>query len=716
MTTAHTTHQLETFPAELRSRRQWVLWAVEERDGKPTKVPRRVNAPASNASSTDPATWSSFDEAVAALADATPAGISGVGFVFTSDDPFAGVDLDKCMGPDGHLVPAAQLIVDQLSSYTERSPSGEGLHIIVRADLAGGRKAMQEWGGHLEMYPDGRYFTVTGDHLEGTPATVEERQLQLEKLLPAKPKAPAAARMPAGGFDGDDLELLEKARAARNGLRFHQLYDAGDTSSNDGDASAADLALCGLLAFWTGRDAVRMDRLFRGSGLMREKWDRPLRSGDSDTYGAGTIRQAIEGCTSPYSPSAVVSERERPERPPDVVHGPAAGTRSIELDEVLKTYRKWLLLPADPASVLIPLAVAQANRMAGDPVWLLDVRPPGWGKTEGLGPIAGALREAHMVSTLTEAALLSGTSKREKAKDSTGGLLRTIGEYGIIVLKDFTSILSMHREQRASTIAALREIYDGSWVRNVGTDGGRTLEWHGKVGLLAGCTEAYDRAHGVIGAMGDRFLVHRPPTPLAEEVAERSLEVAGHEVEMRHDLTQAVAGLFVDLPFGAQPEVLQAGSTERQQLVDVALIAVQARSTVERDDYSREIENVHGAEAPTRVVKSLMLIRAALITIGVDPDEAHRLTTCVALDSIPQHRRRLLRDLVVLGPHARITTKDAAGDLGLPVRTTERVLEDLQAQGMVLCEAGGKGAGNASTWHIAASWYGKWQQSVPEGL
>ena len=714
MTTAHTTHQLETFPAELRDRRQWVLWAIEERDGKRTKVPRRVDAPAIRASSTDPTSWGSFDEAVAAL-ETAPEGISGAGFVFTAGDPFAGVDLDRCMGADGQLVPEAQRIVDHLSSYTERSPSGEGLHIIVRGNLPAGRKAMQEWGGHLEAYPHGRYFTVTGDHLEGTPASIEDRQLQLEELLPAKASPPAHAHLPAGGFDGDDLELLERARSARNGSGFSQLYDAGDTSAHDGDASGADLALCNLLAFWTGRDAARMDRLFRGSGLMREKWDHPARAGE--TYGAGTIREAIEGCTDTYGAAEpTVTVQGSPEAAGEIVHGPAEGTVSLELEEVLTTYRKWLLLPDDPASILIPLAVAQANRMEGDPVWLLDIRPPGWGKTEGLGPIAGALREAHMVSTLTEAALLSGTSRREKAKDSTGGLLRTVGEFGIIVLKDFTSILSMHREARASTIAALREIYDGSWVRNVGTDGGRTLEWRGKVGLIAGCTEAYDRHHGVIGSMGDRFLIHRPPNPDAEAVADRALDVAGHEAEMRHALTEAVSGLFAGLPFGEQPEQLLAASRENEQLVDVAVIATQARSTVERDDYHRNIENVHGAESPARVVKQLMLIRAALITIGVSPEEAHRLTTCVALDSIPQHRRRALRDLVRRGPDRRVTTADAAGDMGLPVRTTERVLEDLQAQKMVLCEAGAKGPGNTTQWHIAPGWYEKWRRSVPEGL
>jgi hypothetical protein len=199
-------------------------------------------------------------------------------------------------------------------------------------------------------------------------------------------------------------------------------------------------------------------------------------------------------------------------------------------------------------------------------------------------------------------------------------------------------------------------------------------------------------------------------------VADRALDVAGHEAEMRHALTEAVSGLFAGLPYGEQPQVLEAGSREREQLKDVAVIATQARSTVERDDYHRNIENVHGAEAPTRVVKQLMLIRAALITIGVSPEEAHRLTTCVALDSIPQHRRRALRDLVRRGPDRRVTTADAAGDMGLPVRTTERVLEDLHAQSMVLCEVGAKGPGNTTQWHIAPGWYEKWRRSVPEGL
>ncbi|MCC6425920.1 MAG: hypothetical protein IT435_03770 [Phycisphaerales bacterium] len=147
-----------------------------------------------------------------------------------------------------------------------------------------------------EVYSDGRFFTVTGRHVYGTPLMVEDRQPQLESLCqllwPTKlPPVSTSATVPAG-FAGDDGALIERAGKARDGDLFKTLW-AGDTSLHAGDASAADLALCNLLAFWTGRDASRMDRLFRRSGLFRDKWDE--RRGER-TYGQMTISRAIAGC------------------------------------------------------------------------------------------------------------------------------------------------------------------------------------------------------------------------------------------------------------------------------------------------------------------------------------------------------------------------------------------------------------------------------------
>ena len=85
---------------------------------------------------------------------------------------------------------------------------------------------------------------------------------------------------------------------------------------------------------------------------------------------------------------------------------------------------------------------------------------------------------AHVTSTIaSEGALLSATPRRERNKKATGGLLRKIGDRGVLVIKDVTSILSADRNTRASVLAAIREIYDGRWERNVGTDGGATLTW-----------------------------------------------------------------------------------------------------------------------------------------------------------------------------------------------------------------------------------------------
>ncbi len=123
--------------------------------------------------------------------------------------------------------------------------------------------------------------------------------------------------------------------------------------------------------------------------------------------------------------------------------------------------------------------------------------------------------------------------------------------FGILVLKDFGSVLSMHRDQRAAVLAALREIYDGSWTRHVGMGGGKTLSWEGKLGLLAGVTPTIDRYHAVMGAMGERFVLLRLPSVDGSEQAQRALAHAGREREMRAELGGAVAELFA----GFDPEL-----------------------------------------------------------------------------------------------------------------------------------------------------------------
>jgi primase-polymerase (primpol)-like protein len=276
---------LELVPAQLRHRRQWVCWRYEARGGKTTKVPYQAHAPARRASTTDPTTWASLEQtAAAAQVDRA----DGVGYVFAADDPFTGIDLDECFDPEtGSLVPAVGLLVLSLDSYTEQSPSGKGLHVIVRARLEGGRCRR----GPIEIYDRGRYFAMTGERVVGLPVEAMPRQAELDglrgRLFPPAAE-PRRSVSPPSVLGLDDEELLRRAFAARNGGQVERLWNG--VWAGYGSRSEADLALVSHLAFWTGGDPERIDRLFRRSGLYREKWD--ARRGET-TYGAETIARAL---------------------------------------------------------------------------------------------------------------------------------------------------------------------------------------------------------------------------------------------------------------------------------------------------------------------------------------------------------------------------------------------------------------------------------------
>jgi putative DNA primase/helicase len=203
--------------------------------------------------------------------------------------PFVGVDLDDCLDEFGEVADWAQEIVRELNSYTEITPSGRGLHIWAKGTLPpGGRKR-----GPVEMYDQGRFFTVTSDHWDGTPTTIEDRQTALAALHakvfgkqePQREHPTSPNGHEPSGRNLSDNEIIARAMHAKNGDKFARLW-AGDTAGY-GSESEADLALCSLLAFYTGPDPHRVDHLFRQSGLYRDKWDR-------EVYRDRTIAEALQ--------------------------------------------------------------------------------------------------------------------------------------------------------------------------------------------------------------------------------------------------------------------------------------------------------------------------------------------------------------------------------------------------------------------------------------
>jgi len=296
-------------PACLIERPQWVCWKYEQRDGKATKVPINPRT-GQKASSTDPSTWTSFDDAVAACRRFTT--LEGVGFVFTQDDPFCGIDLDDCRDPNaGELKPWGQRWVEAVNSYTEVSPSGGGVKIFIRGAKPGRDCRKPYADGEVEIYDHARFFTVTGQRLDGISTDVEERQDALDALYaevfgkPVVSPSPPVDTTPESPSLSDDeiINLAGSKRRKERGEKFVALY-AGRWNDYFNSASEADASVCFTLAYYT-KDAAQIDRLFRRSGLMRDKWDESR--GDT-SYGDATIANALAHVTQQYRP------RKRPKR------------------------------------------------------------------------------------------------------------------------------------------------------------------------------------------------------------------------------------------------------------------------------------------------------------------------------------------------------------------------------------------------------------------
>lgn len=283
--------QPKHFPSDLRERPLWIWWRPELRpDGKFDKIPCDARLIASNWR--DPANQLRCADALAGL----PAGC-GVGVVLNGDG-LCGVDLDGCIGPDGTPAPWAAAIVERAATYTEISPSGTGLRLFLWGALPPGRRKRDR----VEAYAEARYLTVTGNVLPGVPAIIAsgEGAQRFLTWLHATYLAvePVERDDSAAPVSLEDDVLLTRAFAARNGSKVRALFD-GDTSGHGGDDSRADLALCSDLAFWT-QDPAQLDRLFRRSGLYRDKWD--SRRG-ATTYGAQTIDRALRRSVI-YAPHA----------------------------------------------------------------------------------------------------------------------------------------------------------------------------------------------------------------------------------------------------------------------------------------------------------------------------------------------------------------------------------------------------------------------------
>ncbi|WP_082619800.1 bifunctional DNA primase/polymerase [Terrabacter sp. Soil811] len=381
----------------------------------------------------------------------------------------------------------------------------------------------------------------------------------------------------------------------------------------------------------------------------------------------------------------------------EALNSTTAPLKAVPLGAAHAVFRRWLGSDYDLDVLDAVLAVAAVEKLSGDPAWLLVVSGSGAAKTETVAPLAVA--GAFVTSTISsEGALLSGTSQKERAKTATGGLLRKIGGSGVLVIKDVTSILSMNRDSRASVLAALREVYDGRWERNLGSDGGQSLAWDGRIVVIGAVTTAWDRAHEVIASMGDRFLLIRLDSTSGRVASGRqAIANTGDEVDMRAELGDAVAGVLAGVDDKAELALTKA---ETEQILALANVVTLARTGVDHD-YRGDVIDAHAPEMPTRFAKQLTQVMRGGLALGMDRQHILRIVTRIARDSIPPLRLAVLLDLM---RHDESTTTNVRKRIDKPRATVDRTLQALHMLDLVtVSEEEGNGKQRTVWWYSLAA-------------
>lgn len=290
----------ENIPQELKKLKQWVCWKTEERNGKISKVP--INAKTGGyAMSNNPSTWTDFETAVKESVK-----YNGIGFMLGNG--IFGIDLDdmddeieKFKNGDSNNIVSE--FIHSLGSYAEYSPSGKGIHIICKGKLPpGGRRK-----GNFEFYESGRFFTMTGniasEYTEVVDCTETVKYLH-SKYIGASAQYNTRHVAAPQPLDLDEQQIIEIALKSKQGQAFNTLFQ-GFWEGLYPSQSEADLAFANMLAFWTGRDKVKMDSIFRKSGLMRPKWD--SKRGER-TYGDYILDTAIRDCREVFTPGSGVDD------------------------------------------------------------------------------------------------------------------------------------------------------------------------------------------------------------------------------------------------------------------------------------------------------------------------------------------------------------------------------------------------------------------------
>lgn len=342
----------------------------------------------------------------------------------------------------------------------------------------------------------------------------------------------------------------------------------------------------------------------------------------------------------------------------------------------IKTYYREIFYLEDDTILDLLCAIAISVWTRSDAIWLLVIGPPSSGKTEFVNTLSG-LGYAHQVSTLTENAFLSGMPGSDGKEKS---LLHKIGPVGLLIMKDYTSILNTKEELRKKVLADMREIYEGHIVKATGN--GKDIEWKGKINFVGAVTDSIYLGEGDDASMGRRTIDYVMPHFSREtriKMAKRSSKNIG-DAQVKRDKIKQMFAEFIEAKRKELPAMLPPLPEELEdELIHIANFSTEMRTATKRD-FHGNLAFAPENEVPMRMSNQLMILAQVLIFLndGELSTAHHDILMKVALDSISRQRRVTLK---VLAQYDRVTTKGLAQALNYPTKTALAWLEDINVLG-----------------------------------
>lgn len=407
----------------------------------------------------------------------------------------------------------------------------------------------------------------------------------------------------------------------------------------------------------------------------------------------------LRDCWLEYSPDSVTFfkaleqlTRELPRSPVTVEAGPedALTGDGLPRQEIIKAYQKWLHLP-NPEVIDVLYATLLANRLPGDPLWMFLIAPPGGSKSE----LLMSLSEAPLITlltTLTPKALISGM---HVGGDKDPSLIPKLNNR-VLIVKDFTTILSMQFNYREEILGIFRDAYDGQTGKMFGNI---VREYNSKFGFIAGVTSAIECFNTLHTTLGERFLRYRLDVRAADTtLIQRALENLTREGDMRGDL-KLIANEALNYRL---PTVAPLPAWLVSRIVGLAQWTALCRGAVQREKYTKQLLFKPTSEIGTRLAKQLgkLALGLSLHYRSELHEEHYRIIAKVARDTIPDRAEEMIRRLWLNGGKTTyLPTKELAQLTRMGEETSRSLLEDLVMLQIVERDP-------------TSSWAGRWRLSA----